>query len=368
MKKLCCSFNTPSLYREAIYRCIENQYDCDWYFEDTNNHLKEFDTSQFHSVERLKAFSFGPFYAVRGFVKPLFKKEYTQFLVMGHSRNISLFAFLYLKKFFFPKKKVYLWTHGFYGKEGRIEHFLKKNMLSMADELLIYGDYACNIMKGIGFDEKKLHAIHNSLDYHTQIALRRDLLPSEIYKAHFDNDNPNLIFIGRLNSGKKLDMVVSAVASLKKQDMDLNLTFVGDGGERKKLESLAEELGIRDCVWFYGACYDERENAELIFNADLLVSPGNIGLSAIHALTFGCPAITHDNFAYQMPEFEAIKKGVTGDFFEFGNQVSLEKTISDWFHNHKNDRDKIRKMCYDEIDCNWNPDYQIRILNSIIES
>lgn len=38
-------------------------------------------------------------------------------------------------------------------------------------------------------------------------------------------------------------------------------------------------------VWFYGSCYDEQTNAELIYNADMCVAPGNVGLTAIHAMT-----------------------------------------------------------------------------------
>lgn len=67
-------------------------------------------------------------------------------------------------------------------------------------------------------------------------------------------------------------------------------------------------------VWFYGSCYDEQTNAELIYNADMCVAPGNVGLTAIHAMTFGCPVITHSDFKWQMPEFEAIHPGKTGDF------------------------------------------------------
>ena len=56
-----------------------------------------------------------------------------------------------------------------------------------------------------------------------------------------------------------------------------------------------------------GECYSEETNAKLIYNADLCVAPGNIGLTAIHVMMFGCPAITHNDFKWQMPEFEAIK-------------------------------------------------------------
>lgn len=58
-------------------------------------------------------------------------------------------------------------------------------------------------------------------------------------------------------------------------------------------------------------------NAEFIYNADLCVSPGNVGLTAMHSLVFGCPVITHNCFEWQMPEFEAIQPGITGDFLRW---------------------------------------------------
>ena len=99
----------------------------------------------------------------------------------------------------------------------------------------------------------------------------------------------------------------------------------------------------------------------------MCVAPGNIGLTSIHALTFGCPAITHNDFHHQMPEFEAITEGKTGMFFERGNQESLTQTIERWFKQENYDREKIRLYCYKEIDNNWNPDYQMRVLKSVIK-
>ena len=78
-------------------------------------------------------------------------------------------------------------------------------------------------------------------------------------------------------------------------------------------------------------CFDEKINAELIYNADLCVAPGNIGLTAMHVLMFGCPAISHNNFKWQMPEFESIIPGHTGDFFEYDNVEDLARSISQWF-------------------------------------
>jgi len=365
--KLCCIFNTPSLYRELIYKRIEAAYDCDWFFEDTDNKLKEFDTKLFKHVERQHTYNIGPFYWVKGLVTLLRKKEYSHYLMMGHSRNLSTFAFLLLKRFFFPKKRAYLWTHGFYGKESLFEKIWKKLLLGSADGLFIYGDYACKIMKEkYSFNAEKLYAIHNSLDYETQLKLRCEIKPSSVFAEHFKNDNPTIIFIGRLNPVKKLEMLIQAIADLKAKGENYNLVLVGDGPMRKSLESLTFNFNTQNSIWFYGACYDERKNAEFVYNADLCVAPGNIGLTSIHVLMFGCPAISHNDFAYQMPEFEAIKEGKTGSFFERDNQESLNNAISNWFSKDGYDREGIRQACYNEIDTNWNPDYQMKVIGKVL--
>lgn len=368
ISKLCCIFNTPSHYRRYIYMRLDEMYDCDWYFEKCESNIKEFDTSALSHVERLKTYKLGPFYGVRGMLSLLRCKKYTKYVMMGHSRNVSTMAFLLLKRLFYKNKRVFLWTHGFYGKESFFEKLWKKILLKSADGLLIYGDYACRIMVDkYGFSSEKLFPIHNSLDYDVQLKLRNELSPSSIYLNHFGNNNPTIIFIGRLTYVKKLDMLVQALSDLKGKGKEYNLVLIGDGAARESLEKKADSLNVKNQIWFYGACYDEKTNAELVYNADICVAPGNIGLTSIHALMFGCPAISHDDFSHQMPEFEAIKELATGLFFERDNQESLNDAITNWFSRSDYNRDTIRKACYDEIDANWNPDYQMRIINKVVE-
>jgi hypothetical protein len=47
----------------------------------------------------------------------------------------------------------------------------------------------------------------------------------------------------------------------------------------------------------------------------------------MHALAYGVPVISHDDFDQQMPEFEAIVPGKTGDFFAHDDVDSLADTI-----------------------------------------
>ena len=141
----------------------------------------------------------------------------------------------------------------------------------------------------------------------------------------------------------------------------------GDGEARESLEALTRALKLKGQVWFYGACYDEYQLAQLIYDADLCVSPGNVGLTAIHVMMYGCPVITNDDFDHQMPEFEAIQKGRTGEFFKNGDVQSLADTIYSWLHSHSYQRDSIRLTCYKEIDEKWNPYYQMKVIKTVLK-
>lgn len=230
------------------------------------------------------------------------------------------------------------------------------------DGIFVYSNYGKHLMIEQGISSEKIFTIHNSLHYDEQLKLRKQIKSSTVYFDYFHNEHPTIIFIGRLTKVKQLDMLLHAVANLKKKGEVYNVVFVGDGLEKHSLQLLAKELNLESQIWFYGACYDEKVNAELVYNADVCVAPGNVGLTAMHAMVFGTPVISHNDYKWQMPEFEAIQDGITGTFFDRGNIKSLEETISRWFANNGVKRDIVRKQCYNEIDSNWNPYFQMEVI------
>lgn len=368
MKKLCCIFNIPSLYREAIYKEIDGQYDCEWFFEKDDRGIALFDT---HQLKKVSFFEyrdfFGRFYRMKGLTKAIWKRnDFDAYLMIGAPMCISIWALCVLLRVFHPKKKVFFWTHGWYGKESKMETLIKKMFYRLPTGVLLYGNYAKGLMIKEGFDPSKLNVIYNSLDYEKQLALRNSMMPTRIYSDHFGNDNPVIIIICRLTSRKKIDMLIETISFLKDRGTLYNLVIVGDGSEKDKLQQLSYEKGVTEQTWFYGPCYDEQKNAELIYNADLCVTPGDVGLTAIHSMMFGVPVITHNYFPSQGPEFEVIQPRVTGDFFEKDNVKSLVDTIDRWFQFDFT-REKIRYNCYKVIDEKWNPNNQIKIISSVLE-
>ena len=368
--KIAMLFPYAPAYRELIYRKIDKEFDVDWFFcGNAKRPLKLLDCSILRNVNlsMSEKIVIGPLHYYKG-IKKLKLENYDAIIAAPVTRCLSMWWLVkkYGHKTHKKGPKVFFWTHGWYGHETCLESFLKRIMLRKTDVFLLYNNRAKQLMVKEGFDESRLFVIYNSLNYDEQLPLRKSLSISNLYKNHFGNNNKNIVFIGRLTHEKRFDILIDAVDKLKTRGERVNVTLIGDGVQREVLEATVLKKKINDCVWFYGACYDEKKNAELIYNADLCVSPGNIGLTAIHVLMFGCPAITCDDYIHQGPEFEAIKNDKTGAFFKSGDAESLADSISLWFKLHGKDREQIRQNCYHEIDNFWTPDYQIKVLKEAL--
>lgn len=362
--KICLVYNYAQHYRTNIFTLMDQQMNIDFIFGDKYLNVKKMDYSLLmHKVTEVKNKHIGSISWQAGVVKLAFK-EYDKLIMLGSPMSASTWFTTIIARMM--GKKVYYWTHGWYGKESLGQSLIKKIFFRLPNGLLLYGNYARELMLKEGFKESKLITIHNSLMYDEQIKIRASLTSSAIYKDHFGNDNPVIIFVGRLTPIKKLDQILEAQATCKVRGFDFNVVYVGDGTEKVSIENKIESLELRDRVWLYGPSYDEKELSGLIYNADLCVAPGNIGLTAMHAMVYGCPCMSHNDFPYQMPEFEAIQEGMTGGFFERDNVTSLADSIQKWFAEHQQEREQIRQNCYREIDEQWNPHVQVEIIKKAI--
>jgi glycosyltransferase involved in cell wall biosynthesis len=137
--------------------------------------------------------------------------------------------------------------------------------------------------------------------------------------------------------------------------------LVGEGPEKESLESLALSLQVPHR--FVGACYDEAVIAKLFKASDLTVSPGKVGLTAMHSMAYGTPVISHGNFDHQMPEVEAIVPGITGDVFSENSSEDLARVISTWFDQHPR---KPERECINRIESDFTPAIQRRVIEATL--
>ncbi|RRQ48841.1 glycosyltransferase family 1 protein [Maribacter algicola] len=365
--KICCIFNLAPHYRAPIFKLMDQELGCDFYFGDrVQTPIKTMEVTELKGYQKTLKNIYIPktgFEWQKGAWTLIFK-PYTHYIITGTPGSLSNWLLLIWSKLL--GKKVFAWSHGIKGNETKNGLLIAKNFYKLCDKILLYGERGKTKMEALGFASNNLVPIYNSLDYKVQWPIRQQLKPRDIYYNHFNNHDPVLIYVGRIQKRKKLDLLVQAVHDLNQEGTHCNLVIVGSDVDDNELPKMVEMLGIQDKVWFFGPCYLEEKIAELLFNAAVCVTPGPVGLTALHALTYGCPVISNDNFENQMPEYESIVPGVSGDFFQDDNLTDLKHTITSWITMDDKTKKEVRDNASKLISEKYNPNYQIEVLQNIL--
>lgn len=267
------------------------------------------------------------------------------------------------------KIPVVMYGHGIYGNENWFKLIIRTSYLKLANAHLVYEEYGKQRMLKHGFKRKQVFVFYNSLDYDQQLIERKNLLNKSVERFPFFKNNKakTVVFIGRLTPEKKLNQLIELLANLQTK-IEANLLIIGEGQLKNELTLLANQKLTPKSFHFYGQCYNEKELGRLLFMADLCVSPGNVGLTAIHSLSYGTPVATHSNMKEQMPEAASIEPNASGFFFEQNDIVDLTNKTIRWFKDHGTQRGKIRENCFKVIDQKYNPYNQQKIFEQMIDN
>ncbi|MGB3510820.1 MAG: glycosyltransferase family 4 protein [Microcoleaceae cyanobacterium] len=113
-----------------------------------------------------------------------------------------------------------------------------------------------------------------------------------------NNEQINLIFVGRLVPYKCADIVIEAISKLEENvKKRVKFTIVGDGSERANLETMVKTLNLGDIVKFTGWVRQE-ETLEYYSKADIFCFPSIRefgGAVVIEAMACGLPCIVANN-------------------------------------------------------------------------
>jgi glycosyltransferase involved in cell wall biosynthesis len=297
----------------------------------------------------------------------ILRSKHDVYILNGEMHNLSNWIAILVCKL--RKKPVLFWGHGMYGDESFLKKWLRRWFNGIADFHMIYGKRASRLLVESGINPNRVVTVYNSLDFsnHSNLYLNRDLeMLRKIKKTLFRDHHqyPVIIFIGRLTSEKKVSLLLHAIDLCRKRGNLYNCLIVGQGPQLKKLKLLSVSLGINDMICFYGSCFDDKVSSNLIMLADCCVSPGNVGLTAIHSMSFGTPVITHGNMFHQGPEIEAVIPDVTGLFFEEDSITSLADCIDELIQNHK--KISMEHECIRIVKEYWNPNNQKELFEKVV--
>ncbi len=140
-------------------------------------------------------------------------------------------------------------------------------------------------------------------------------------------------YTSRLEQGKGHITLIKAIGLLKGEIPTIRLCLIGDGSQRKNLETYADKLSIYSFVTFKGSINNV---AELLSICDIGAFPSEsegFGLAALEMMSMGLPMIC--------TEIESFKNMFTDQdvlFFEVSDHVTLASLIKKMYNNSEERR------------------------------
>jgi glycosyltransferase involved in cell wall biosynthesis len=162
-----------------------------------------------------------------------------------------------------------------------------------------------------GFRRDRIAVIENGVDL--------DFYSPDPALARFAE--PTVLYLGRLQRYKRVDIVIRAIALLRAAGLGVRLVIAGRGAERERLQRLVAELGIRDHVEFAGFVSDERKR-ELMRRSwvhALTSSKEGWGITNVEAAACGTATVASDAPGLR----DSVRDGETGFLVPHGDVAAV---------------------------------------------
>jgi glycogen synthase len=175
-----------------------------------------------------------------------------------------------------------------------------------------------------------LRQLAQKFDSHFEMPVIPNGVDLELYKAaERDWSSPRLLSVGRIVHQKGLDLAMHALGALK--GLDWEWRIAGDGPQMEALQSLAQELGINDRVFFLG-WQSRQQILESYQQANLFLFPSRhegMPNAILEAMASGLPVIATCIAGNE----ELVAEGETGYLVPTEDiealQAALKKILSD---------------------------------------
>jgi glycosyltransferase involved in cell wall biosynthesis len=169
---------------------------------------------------------------------------------------------------------------GSYGLKIRVLKAMRTWWTKQACRVIAPSRFLARWVSKWGIEESRIVVIHNAVE------LTAGAPPFSIPLR----TEANIATIGRLTPWKHVDRIIGAVSQLD----GVGLVIIGDGPERRRLETLAAGMGISDRVYFTGTQDRGRAYALMAACKLLVLSSSYEGLPHVilEAMHLGLPVVT----------------------------------------------------------------------------
>jgi glycosyltransferase involved in cell wall biosynthesis len=257
-------------------------------------------------------------------------------------------------------KKIVIWGQAHTAGANPVTERIRLAWWRLFSHFLVYTDAEADHLRDRGFARKQLVGMNNGLDQEQIEDVCRGWTESRLLKWQKKqqlDDKTVLLSCARLIEKNRFDIMLEALPALAERYPDLVWCIVGTGVQHDALSARAGELGVSDRIVWVGELYEEDALAPWFLSSEMLVHPGAIGLTLMHAFGYGLPVITHDNMAFHMPEIAAFEDGVNGAVFRENDTGSLAAVVTELLED-KPGRNAMRAAALKTV----REDYNTRVM------
>lgn len=203
------------------------------------------------------------------------KKNNIPYILQPHGSIETFFQKGLLKKFF--------------------DDVLGNNILNEACRLIAVSPREANNFKQVGIKDERINIVPNGID----LSEFDNLPPRGNFrkKAGIDDRQKIVLYLGKIDKIKGLDLLLSAFAGLFANNKSIRLVMAGpDYGYLSYLKKMVRAFGLDREVLFTGPLY-ARDKLEAYVDADVFVLPSFyevFGIVALEAHACGTPVIVTD--------------------------------------------------------------------------
>jgi glycosyltransferase involved in cell wall biosynthesis len=203
---------------------------------------------------------------------------------------------------------VAMWGHGkdYTRKTTAVDRKLARWLTLKADWFFAYTLGGRDHVVADGFPASRVSVVQNSIDSNGLRESLRDVLPVELMefsKAH-NLLGSTALFMGALDSSKRLPFLFEAALRVHKLDPDFRLLIAGDG----ELRPVVEEWAQANTWVSYLGSLSGKMKAIALGASQVLAVPGRVGLIAVDSFAAEVPIIT-TGWEWHAPEFEYLVDG-----------------------------------------------------------
>lgn len=207
-------------------------------------------------------------------------------VVHTHGYKTNLYGYAAARRYGTPLVATYHIDWPDRGVALRLYHLLDRVVVRRFEKVVAVSDAVASSLRRSGLPQRKVTTIDNAIE------LAPFRAPKPTLREEMPNQATMLVgLVGRLTPQKGGEYFLRTAAALLGEFPDVRFVLVGEGPERKRLEQLAQELGIAAQVGFLG----RREDMPGVYaSLDVLVLPSiNEGLpmTILEALATGTPVV-----------------------------------------------------------------------------